>query len=537
MKNQWHFFVIVLLAIGVVFRCVNIDKKIYWYDEAFTSLRISGYTQTEVLREIGNGQIVGPQDLMKYQGPTLEKKFGDTVKSLAIEEPQLPPLYFVAVKYWVQVFGDSPFSTRSFSVLMSFLVFPCLYWLCRELFAPPEVAWIAVGLVAVSPLHLLYAQEARPYSLWSAMILLCGASLLRAMRLQTKLSWGIYAIATVLGIYTHLFGLLVAIGHGIYVFAIQGFKLHKQVISYLIAMTGALLAFMPWLVILIVNRRAAVGATSWSDLETTKLSLVKNWAGNIGRVFFDVGLTSQSPPIYLIWLAIANLILLLIVGYAVYFLCCDTKQQIWLFVLAMMAVTALAVVLPDVILGGIRSTKTRYLFPTYLGIQIAVAYLLATKIGAARLPNSKPQVWKVVTVLLLTGGVLSGAVSSEAEIWWTKEWGAENTVIARSINLAAKPLVVSDISEVSLGNVLSISHLLESKVRLQLFNLNPQIPSQIELLDKSRLTGIFDDFSDVFVYGRTKAFSVKLANIQNAKIDFVAPDKSSSLWLGKLVQK
>ncbi|MEG4573035.1 hypothetical protein QUA56_10115 [Microcoleus sp. N3A4] len=56
--------------------------------------------------------------------------------------------------------------------------------------------------------------------------------------------------------------------------------------------------------------------------------------------------------------------------------------QVWLFVLAVMAVTALAVVLPDVILGGIRSTKTRYLFPTYWGMQIAVAYLLATKISA-----------------------------------------------------------------------------------------------------------------------------------------------------------
>ena len=71
---------------------------------------------------------------------------------------------------------------------------------------------------------------------------------------------------------------------------------------------------------------------------------------------------------------------LVIVGYAVYFLCSETSKQVWLFVLTVMAVTALAVVLPDVILGGIRSTKARYLFPTYLGMQIAVAYLLATKI-------------------------------------------------------------------------------------------------------------------------------------------------------------
>lgn len=99
---------------------------------------------------------------MKYQRSHPTQNFGDTVKSLAIEEPQVPPLYFVAVQYWAKLFGDSPGATRSFSVWMSLLVFPGLYWLCRELFAAPEVAWIAVGLLAVSPLQVLYAQEARP---------------------------------------------------------------------------------------------------------------------------------------------------------------------------------------------------------------------------------------------------------------------------------------------------------------------------------------------------------------------------------------
>ncbi|MEG4206428.1 hypothetical protein QUA20_21185 [Microcoleus sp. Pol7_A1] len=80
------------------FRFINIDKKYYWYDEAFTSLRISGYTQTEVLHEISSGQLVAPKDLMKDQRPNATKNFGDTLKSLAIEEPQLPPLYFLTVK-------------------------------------------------------------------------------------------------------------------------------------------------------------------------------------------------------------------------------------------------------------------------------------------------------------------------------------------------------------------------------------------------------------------------------------------------------
>jgi len=128
-KSKLRLLVFVLLLLGVFFRFVNLDKKYYWYDEAFTSLRSSGYTQTEVLREISSGQLLATKDLMKYQQPNPTKNFGDTVKSLAIEEPQLPPLYFLGVKYWAKLFGDSPAAMRSFSVWMSLLAFPALYWL------------------------------------------------------------------------------------------------------------------------------------------------------------------------------------------------------------------------------------------------------------------------------------------------------------------------------------------------------------------------------------------------------------------------
>src|SRR4028118_2046878 len=244
-----------------------------------------------------------------------------------------------------------------------------------------------------------------------------------------------------------------------------------------------LLAFLPWVVILLENKSAAGGATSWADLESSRLSLVKKWLGNIGRVFWDFGLTSNARSIDLIALVVATLILVAILGYAVYFLCSETSKQVWLFVVTVMAVTALAVVLPDVTLGGIRSTKARYLFPSYLGMQIAVAYLLGTKIRALGVPSWKRQVWKVLTLVQLTGGVLSNAVSSQAETWWTKEWGRENPAIARRIDRDTKTLVGRDISEVSLGNILSMSHLLEPKVRLQWVLLDPEARSRVQLFD------------------------------------------------------
>jgi uncharacterized membrane protein len=75
---------------------------------------------------------------------------------------------------------------------------------------------MAVTIVAVGPFHFLYAQEAIPYMMFAALVLLSNAILLRAIALQnssarfkytSKLSkavWSIYAIAPSLGLYSSL---------------------------------------------------------------------------------------------------------------------------------------------------------------------------------------------------------------------------------------------------------------------------------------------------------------------------------------------
>jgi uncharacterized membrane protein len=131
--------------------------------------------------------------LQKYQRINPEKDLTDTLKALVIDQPEHPPLYYVIVRFWVQWFGNSVAVTRSLSALISLLTFPCVYWLCLELFGSPMTGWMAIALMAVSPFHVVYAQEAREYSLWIVMILLSSAAFLRAIRLQTRLSWGIYA--------------------------------------------------------------------------------------------------------------------------------------------------------------------------------------------------------------------------------------------------------------------------------------------------------------------------------------------------------
>jgi uncharacterized membrane protein len=68
-KPEWlKAVVIALLVVGVVLRFVNLDRKVYWYDETLTSLRIFGYTRTE-LQATFQGQVVPVAELLNTSIP------------------------------------------------------------------------------------------------------------------------------------------------------------------------------------------------------------------------------------------------------------------------------------------------------------------------------------------------------------------------------------------------------------------------------------------------------------------------------------
>jgi len=478
--NWLRFLIIVVLVVGVFFRFLNLDGKVYWHDETYTSLRISGCTTAEVKQQIFNGHIITREAFAKFQRPNPEKGLSDTIKSLAIEDPQHSPLYYVIARFWVQIFGNSVTAIRSLSALISLLVFPCVYWLCRELFTVPlSLPYLAIALIAISPIHLIYAQEAREYMLWVVTILLSSASLLRAMRLESTrqleseriFTWGIYTATLALSLYTFLLSGFVAVAHGIYVTAMTKHRWTKTVKAYSLATLAAFLAFTPWIVVVLANFSQVRNTTGWTAMKLPLLTLIQSWLMQNSRIFFDLDFSFENPFSYLI-----TPIFLILVAYSIYFLCRTTHPQVWLFIVTLIAVPALPLMLPDFILGGVRSLTARYLMPSYLGIQLAVAYLLANQLYNGSLLRRK--IWQTIMVLVIIGGVVSCGVSSQAEAWWSKVVSYGNPQVAKIINQANSPLLMSDSFGINYGNVFSLSYLLNQKVRFQLVkdkNL-PKIP-------------------------------------------------------------
>ncbi len=522
-----RFLVIVLLVLGVFFRFVNIDRKVYWFDEAFTSLRISGYTEKEAIAQLCNGQQIGIEDLQKYQHPSPEKSLTDTLKSLALEDPQHPPLYYVMTRFWVQLFGSSVAVIRTLTALFSALTLPCIYLLCLELFNSSLVASVAVALLAVSPFHVLYAQEAREYSLWSLTTLLSSVTLLRAMRLKTKLSWGIYAVTVALGLYTFLFSGLVTIAHGVYVFAIERFRLTKRVIGYVLASLVGFLVFTPWLVVILSQSAQINKTTGWtSEVNIGRLALIKNWIVNLSYFFVDLNYNTIPEPEgswLKLLLVYSSYFILILVGYSIYFLCRKSPKQVWLFVLTLIGMTLLPLAIPDFFSGGIRSQIPRYLIPSYLGIQLAVSYLLATQIVSSSVTIGFPKLWQMIMVTLISAGVISCAIISQAETWWYKDLNLYTPQVARIINQTPQPLVITSCQGTwPLGDELALSHRLDPKVRLLLVKESnvPQIPNT---------------FSDVFFYNPfynapLKVLEYKLEKEQKFKIQKNVYPEKIQLW-------
>ena len=508
--------IIVFLALGVFFRFVNLDQKVYWGDEVATSRRISGYTETELEQQLFDGKLISVSNLQKYQYPSVEKSTSDTIKSLIIDDVH-PPLYFISLRSWVISFGNSISAIRSFSAIISLLTFPFIYWFCQELFQSKWVSWTAVAMTAISPVHIVYAQEARQYSLWIATILLSSTILLRAIRRNSKIEWVAYAATVIASLYTHLFFGFIAVGHGIYVVITERFKFSKVSIAYLLASLISLFAFVPWL--WVISRANTLGSstTGWTDLTPSPLSMLVRIVGVISRTFVDFGISPNNSLVLMLSLTPVVLILLALIGYSFYFVVQHSSERVWLFIFTLIGVTSLFILFSYVILDKQIAT-TRYLLPVSLGIQLSVSYLLANKLKATTISGSigQQRLWKILIIFVSLLGVLSCTIRNQSQVWWNQvpKYTENIPQIAKTINQVDRPLIISDGERGRPRRLLyGLIHWLEPKTKLQLL-LESDIP--IEKYDSR----------DIFLFQSSEELRAKTETLYDAKANLVV----DSLW-------
>lgn len=529
-----RLLVLALLLLGIFFRFAHLDRKVYWYDEAFTALRASGYTEAEVVQQFADSAVVPVAALQHYQQPAPDRGLEATLFSLAQEDPQHPPLYYGVVHFWIRWFGSSVVALRALPALLSLLTLPCVYWLAQELFchsgALPTVVpvWVAVALFAVSPFQVAYAQESRQYSLWGLLTIFSTAALLRALRRQTRGSWLLYALTLTLNFYTFLLSGLLAVTHGLYVLSRCKWRWtllrHYGGIAYLTATLLGVGLFLPWLGVVIIGRRQVEDVTSWMSIEQSWEVLLLKWLRNLGRIFYDRGDTLLDYGI--------QAVLLGLIAYAYYYLYRQSTRSVGWLIGLLTLVPVLPLILADLTLGGLRSTFPRYCIPTVIGVQFALVHLFAAQLSHPDAALHRR--WRSILAVMLSLGILAGVTSVAAPTWWTKTLNQENPIIAEVLNQAQHPLLLSDAET---GDLLSLSHALSPSVQML---IRPRCETCSFATARSidaRLFPVPPGFSEVFLFHprRSRAWQRSLEQrfsdpLVDYRLDPIVLNKDEVLW-------
>lgn len=490
-KGKYEVIIVALLTIyiGLFLRFNNLEGKIYWLDESFTSLSVSAYSREDVKQHLITGAEIDIPTIKKYQYPHQEVNYKGTIEGLIEDEPQHTPLYFLSARFWLQIFGNSIFTIRAFSVITGVFCLPLMYVLCIELFEQPSVAWIATTFMAVSPFHVLYSQEARPFSLWTLTTLLSCITLLKAQKKPSAKSWLLYSLSSLLSFYTFLFSLLTCLAHFVYILSCEKFRLTKTTVFFMAASSLAVLGFAPWINIMIHNPPS--NYTSFSA--TSLLAYPKAWIRNLTLPFIDFGINADSNPISLIFFGIYLLLLLYFLIRSVSYLINRSHKKSFYFLASLLILPCFILLIHDFGKGGQMTMRANYLIPSLLSMQIIFANLLGNKIL-----SKKRTLWLGVTVTFLALAIASCSMMTNSNVWWNKANENIHHRLAEIVNQAEQPLIISDVlTDDEYIKPFSLSHYLDEKAKFMFFFE----PTQSE---RSQIT-IPNHYSDIFLYAPSES--------------------------------
>ena len=310
----------IILAIGLALRFYhNLDISI-WHDEAFSALMIR-YPWGEMFHRLG----------------------------LDVH----PPMYYIFLRLWHYVFGDSVLSLRGMSVFFGTGTIWAAWMFVREAFKNEKIALWAALLVAINPFGLRFALEARMYTMGAFFAVLAGYFLVRALNTQKlvyetgaqnmpnlpgiiqggkTVFWNYlgFALSTARIINSHyyLFFTAAALGfYGLLYLFVHHLGSWKKYIPLLSSFIVIGLSFLPWLKTFLFQLRQ-VEAGYWIDKMTI-------WS--IPSTFWDMLLgfsRDTNNPTTQIWLIVVLLFCLWIVYR---FLKNSDSKHKWLVVFAIMA--------------------------------------------------------------------------------------------------------------------------------------------------------------------------------------------------------
>lgn len=215
-KISW-FWLLPILLVGFILRFWNLTAVALWHDEAFSTLMVE-YPITEMFSR------------------------------LALDVH--PPFYYLAYYGWQEIFSNSVFYLRLFSLVFGLVALIGIYMLVEKTF---KDKWLAIGaslIAAVNPFLVLYSQEGRMYTLGLALTVFASYFLIRAVREKKVFFWFLFIVLASAASYTHYY-LFFSI-FALFIFLVYFAYRQKEKRSYyvkggLISAAFLVVLYLPWL--------------------------------------------------------------------------------------------------------------------------------------------------------------------------------------------------------------------------------------------------------------------------------------------------
>lgn len=159
-----------ILIVATAVRGYGLGERSLWTDDFFSLITSSGHGNPPRFVE---GFVNPPPRAidLRFAEPWQQiwKKQGLDVH---------PPVYFIVLRAWRVMFGDSESAVRSLAVVCSVGSIAALFFAARMSFGPSVALW-ACAMVAVAYQHVLIAREVRHYSMLVLWAMLAMVALLR----------------------------------------------------------------------------------------------------------------------------------------------------------------------------------------------------------------------------------------------------------------------------------------------------------------------------------------------------------------------
>ncbi len=215
LKVPLALYLCILGAFGLFLRFWDISKASIWHDEGYTLMLIN-YDPIEIIQR--------------------------TARDVH------PPLFYLLLHGWTQVFGTSELGARSFAALCTAAIIPFTYLFIRRLYQE-KTARLAALFAAVGPFLVRYGQEARMYGMVALLGAIATYALVKALQQDGNRWWAAYSLTVAAAMYTHYYSVFIVLIHVIYV-ALHSSKKRKSGLfnhKWWFSCGTAFLLFVPWL--------------------------------------------------------------------------------------------------------------------------------------------------------------------------------------------------------------------------------------------------------------------------------------------------